>query len=325
MRALRARLGIAACCLLATLAITTTAQAAGSGGALSVITVGASVSTQEAVADIALVGLNHALFVRRTSATRFFSLGGNLIGSPVVLSSPSTAEYVLAISRASNIWMRPVSGGAWARIAPTTLHCTNIGAYWKSSGRLYVTCRTAYGQLYSGSYNLPLGHLPDTAQSNVAYRHLAAASNGAATIAMPSSSAGDVATVYPVSSTTVATTDLDNGTSTTSSRACSSAVTASVDKPSAPAHAFYACRASNGHLHYWYSTATGSSRTYDAGGQIVGTAGIATTADGGTATVYARSGKGQIWTSTVGLRGATTWHSLGGRAIGGVGALAVVN
>lgn len=282
-------------------------------------------SNQAAVADIALVGLDHALYVRRTSATAFVSLGGKLIGSPVVLRSPATAEYVLAISRTGNVWMRPVSGGAWVRIAPTTLRCTNIGAYWKPSGTLYVTCRATSGQLYTGSYDLPTGHLPSTAESNVSYRHLGAASNGAATVALPGSSAGDAASVYPVSATTVATTDLDSGTASTSTRACSSAVTAAVDSASTPAHVFYACRASNGHLHYWYATASGSSRTYDAGGKIVGTAGVATTTNGRTATVYGRSSKGQVWTSTVGIRGATTWHNLGGRAIGGIGSLGVVD
>ncbi|HVM28591.1 MAG TPA: peptidoglycan DD-metalloendopeptidase family protein [Mycobacteriales bacterium] len=103
---------------------------------------------------VAVAGSDRQLWVRRTDAGGWTSLGGQQLDAPAVTTWGGTTYFVV-LGADHNVWIRTMQRG-WARLGPVGTHCTAPSAV-VSAGTLAVGCRGSDAGLWVGKVALPAG------------------------------------------------------------------------------------------------------------------------------------------------------------------------
>ncbi len=98
---------------------------------------------------VAVAGVNHVPYVRRSTDATWTNLGGQVDGAPSVATAPNGTTYVVARAVNHVLYVRTLTSG-WVRLSNTT-NC-GVPAVGATRSTLYVACRgKSNGALYIGS------------------------------------------------------------------------------------------------------------------------------------------------------------------------------
>lgn len=281
-------------------------------------------NTPTPVTTVAVTGTNHALYVRRSDSPGFTNLGGYLLAPPAVARTADGTTYYVGIGANHQLYVR-TDRIFWRSLGPQRVDCGQVGAAGLAQ-ILDIGCRGLDNRLHSTQVDVTGGGLPTwTTRAYYVFDLGGIISSGPAVVPQDRS-LGTYTVTAPQSDAGGNNVWQWNAINNYQrwgrvARSCSSQPAASPDG------AYYACRGPQGTLRFWHS---GDEGTFDAGGRIVGTPGIAAHATRNSATVYVEGTDGAIYTTTLsyGLMtrraSAAPWRPVGGKVLGGVAAAIVI-
>lgn len=279
-------------------------------------------NTPTPVTTVAVTGTTHALYVRRSDAPGFTNLGGYLLAPPAVALTADGTTYYVGIGANHQLYLR-TDRLSWRALVPQRVDCGQVGA--AGLGQVvYIGCRGLDNRLHVTEVQVSGGGLPSWTNPAYVFDLGGLISSGPAVLPQ-GHGFGSYTVTAPQPDAAGNNVWQWNGSYYQAWArvpwSCSSQPAVSPDG------AFFACRGPLGTLRYWHS---GDARVFDAGGQIVGTPGIAAHATGNSATAYGEGTDGAIYTTTLSydLRtqrtAAAPWRSIGGKVLGGVAAAIIV-
>lgn len=273
------------------------------------------------VSIIAVTGTNHAMYVRRSGAAGFTNLGGYLLDPPAVARTADGTTYYIGVGTHYRLYVRTDRLG-WRLLNDQGLSCRQPGAagYYQ---QLHIGCRGLDNRLYVTSVPVRQAQLPPMQWSMTSAGGVIASGPAVAPVNLD---AAEFTVISPVPDA------VGNNVWQWNSpfldrwshrdHACTSQPAATADG------AYYACRGRSGSLQWWR---TGDERVFDAGGQIVGTPGIAGHSTGDKVTVYVQGTDRAVYTTTLtfdfrpGGSFSAPWRGIGGQVLGGVAAAMIVS
>ena len=260
---------------------------------------------------VAVVGKNHALWVRPLAGGTFTSLGGGIAAPPAVVTTTGDTYYVAEGSNRT-LYIRGVRQG-WRRLSTTGLACRQPGAAVQGT-TLTVVCLGNDGTLREGSTKI----VPTVVPSIAKWVNLGG-----------SFSTGPAVGVVAGKTMVAATKRVTAGLAPVMTRPAVGGVWSTTHlmctgQPALTAvgvsglNAVLGCNGAGGSLWYLsrYTGGVGPSAV-SAGGRFVGPAGLTHTADGTTVGVGVNSANSVFERS---LAYGQTWHALAGTGVAGAGA-----
>jgi outer membrane protein assembly factor BamB len=259
--------------------------------------------TTLAAAPVTLVGArasDNTLRVRRSDATGWIGLGGQLASAPAVIADPARTYYI--VEGADHLLYTRTSATSWTRISSTA--CRSPAAAL-SGTVVYVACRGGDGALWATKASIQQGRVGSVGSL---------VRLGGTVVDGPAVTIVNGSPLYAVTGTdgVIRTRTTTTGWVGTPLRCTSRPAAAS-----GGGSTYLACRSSSGALVWSRNVGAGFAPARSAGGVIVGGPGIAV--DGaGRATAYVQGTNGSAYRKR--LDPATSWGVLSGLTVRGVGA-----
>jgi len=275
-------------------------------------------NTPTPITTVAVTGTTHALYVRRSDAPGFTNIGGYLLAPPAVALTADGTTYYVGIGAKHQLYLR-TDRLSWRALVPQRVDCGQVGS--AGLGQVvYIGCRGLDNRLHVTEVQVSGGGLPSWTNPAYVFDFGGLLSSGPAVLPQ-GHGFGSYTVTAPQPDAAGNNVWQWNGSWDRVPRSCSSQPAVSLDG------AYFACRGPLGTLRFWHS---GDDRVFDAGGQIVGTPGIAAHATGNSATAYVEGTGGAIYMTTLtydlrtGRAAAAPWRLVGGKALGGVAAAIIV-
>ncbi len=266
----------------------------------------------EAGVVVAVEGSNGALWVQDPVGTGWQSLGGKIIAPPAVAyvpapgSTTASVPLFIAIGTDGQLYARTLTTG-WQAITSDTCYSGGPAAFYGQS--LFVACSIVYHQLWwENTLIFSSDGLPQ-------FQGIGTTVGGVLTATPAIASVGYTVTYFVTGTDGAVYTSAGAGFSATPWR-CIGAPAAAGFMVS-DTDSYFACEGTNHALWAATYTGTGWSEAASLGGDLIAAPAVALTSSG--PEYFAVGTNHAIW-----MRSASSgWSSLGGYAVGGVGAAAL--